>query len=144
MNRQEELFERKRRAMALMDSGTSWQESNALSELNYSRRGIQQLYQRWREQGDDALIDNRHGHTYKATSEVRAWLSERCRDDEEVRSSRLASELETQFGVVLHPGYITLLRHQLGLPVPKPGHPCVGQDTPPGLESESRQAFPPQ
>jgi transposase len=144
MNRQEELRERKRRAMALMDSGTSWQEANALSELNYSRRGIQQLYQRWREQGDEALIDNRHGHTYKATSEVQAWLSKRCSDDAEVRSSRLTSELETQFGVVLHPGYITLLRHQLGLPVPKPGHPCAGQDTPPSLESGSGQAFPPR
>jgi transposase len=143
MNRQEELLERKRRAMALMDNATSWQEANAQSGLNYSRRGIQQLYQRWREQGDDALIDKRHGHTYKATSEVQAWLGERCRDEAEVHSSRLAGELEAQFEVELHPGYITFLRHRLGLPVPKPGHPRTGQDTAPTLESESGQAFPP-
>ena len=143
MDRQEELLECKRRAMTLMDSGTSWQEANAQSGLNYSRRGIQHLFQRWRKQGDDALIDNRHGHTYKATSEVQAWLNERCSDDAEVRSSRLASEIEAQFGVELHPGYITLLRHQLGLPVPKPGHPPAGQDTLPTLDSESGQAFSP-
>lgn len=143
MDRQEELVERKRRAMTLMDRGVSWQEANTQSGLNYSRRGIQQLYQRWRKQGDDALLDNRHGHAYKATGEVQAWLSERCNDDAEVRSSRLASELEAQFGVVLHPAYITLLRHQLGLPVPKPGHPYAEQGTPPPLDSESGQAFPP-
>jgi len=143
MDQQEERLERKRRAMTLMDSGASWQEANAQSGLNYSRRGIQQLFQRWRQQGDDALQDNRHGHVYKATSEVQAWLSERCNDDAEVRSSQVSSELEAQFGVELHPGYITLLRHQLGLPVPKPGHPPAGQVTAPPQESEPGQAFSP-
>ena len=143
MDRQEELLERKGRAMTLMDGGTSWQEANAQSGLHYSRRGVQQLFKRWRQQGDDALIDNRHGHSYKATSEVQAWLSERCNDDAEVRSSRLASELEAQFEVELHPRYITLLRHRLGLPVPKPGHPPAGQDTAPPLDSTSGQVFSP-
>jgi len=145
MNRQDELLERKRRAMELMDTGVSWQESNERSGLNYSRRGIQQLYQQWCEHGDEALIDNRHGHSYKATIEVQDWLSERCTEDSEVRSSRLASEITAQFGVELHPGYITLLRHQLSLPVPRPGRPRIRQGATPALESEPGQDFsPPQ
>ena len=83
MNRQDELLEHKRRAMELMNIGVSWQEANERSGLNYSRRGIQQLYQRWREHGDEALIDNRHGHSYKATIEVQDWLGERCAEDSE-------------------------------------------------------------
>jgi transposase len=143
MKRQEDLRERKRRAMELMDSGVSWQEADERSGLNYSRRGIEQLYQRWGEQGDEALVDDRHGHSYKATAEVQDWLSERCTEDSEVRSSRLASEIEAQFGVELHPGYITLLRHQLGLPVPGPGHPRIKQKTASALESEPGQDFSP-
>lgn len=143
MKRQEDLRERKRRAIELMDSGVSWQEADERSGLNYSRRGIEQLYQRWREQGDEALVDDRHGHSYKATAEVQDWLSERCTEDTEVRSSRLASEIEAQFGAELHPGYITLLRHQLGLPVPRPGHPRIRQKTASALESEPGQDFSP-
>lgn len=144
MKRQEDLRERKRRAMELMDSGVSWQQANERSGLSYSRRGIQQLYQRWLEHGDEALIDKRHGHSYKATAEVQDWLGKRCVGDAEVHSSQLTSEIEAQFGVELHPGYITLLRHQLGLPVPRPGRPRVRQGTTPALESEPGQDFPPR
>lgn len=143
MNRREELYERKRRAMELMDSGTSWQEANEQSGLNYSRRGIQQLYQRWSKQGEEALIDNRHGHPYKATAEVQEWLNERCTEDGEVRASQLVSEVESQFSVELHPGYVTFLRHQLGLPVPKPGRQCTGEANKPALKSEPEQDFSP-
>jgi len=143
MNRREELYERKRRAMELMASGASWQEANEQSGLNYSQRGIQYLYQRWREQGDEALIDNRHGHPYKATAEVQDWLSERCTEDPDVRSSELVSVIEAQFGVELHPGYVTLLRHQLGLPVPRPGRQYLRQATTPAWESEPEQDFSP-
>ncbi len=142
MGRQE-LHERKRRAVELMDSGVSWQEANERSGLNYSRRGIQQLYQRWQEHGDEALIDNRHGHSYKATAEVQDWLGERCTDDSEVRSSQLVSEIEARFGVELHPGYVTLLRHQLNLPVPRPGRQHIREEATPALESEPEQDFPP-
>jgi len=143
MNRQDELLERKRRAMELMNIGVSWQEANERSGLNYSRRGIQQLYQRWREHGDEALIDNRHGHSYKATIEVQDWLGERCAEDSEARSPRLASEITAQFGVELHPAYVTLLRRQLGLPVPRPGRPRIRQEAMPALGSEPGQDFPP-
>jgi transposase len=143
MDRREERYERKRRAMELMDSGASWQEANEQSGLNYSRRGIQQLYQRWCKHGDEALIDNRHGHPYKATAEVQDWLGERCTEDSEIRSSQLVSVMEAQFGVELHPGYVTLLRHQLGLPVPRPGRRRIRQAATPALESEPEQDFSP-
>lgn len=143
MSRREELLERKRRAMELMDAGTSWQEANERSGLNYSKRGIQHLYQQWREYGYEALIDNRHGHLYKATSEVQEWMKERCAEDSEVRSSQLTSEIEVQFGVELHPGYVTALRHQLGLPVPRPGRPGTKKKATPTSEIESREEFSP-
>lgn len=131
MSQREELYERKRCAMELMDAGLPWQEANEQSGLNYSRRGIQQLYQKWCDHGDEALIDHRHGHPYKATTEVRDWLGERCDEDSEVRAPQLAAELKAQFEVELDPNYVTVLRHQLGLPVPRPGHPGQPEGKPP-------------
>ena len=143
MSRRAELLECKRRAMELMDAGVSWREANERSGLNYSKRGIQHLYQQWRGYGDEALIDHRHGHSYKATTEVQDWMSERCTEDSEVRSSQLTSEIEAQFGVELHPGYVTILRHQLGLPVSKPGHPGTREEATPASEIEPKQDFSP-
>jgi transposase len=71
-------------------------------------------------------------------------MDERCAEDSEVRSSQLASEIEAQFGVELHPGYVTLLRRQLGLPVPRPGRPGPRQDAASASEIDPGQDFPPQ
>lgn len=136
MSQREELFERKRRAMGLMDAGVPWQEANEQSGLNYSQSGIQRLYREWRKGGDEALIDHRHGHPSKATSDVREWMVEHCDESSEVPASRLKVEIEAQFGVELTVQYITVLRHQLGLPVPKPGHPSKQQEIEPSPETE--------
>ena len=123
MSQREELFERKRRAMELMDSGMSWEEANEQSGLNYSQTGIHRLYREWKKRGDEALIDNRHGHTHKATAEVLELMENRCEEDPKVRASQLVAEIDAEFGVELTPQYVTVLRRQLGLPVPRPGNP---------------------
>jgi transposase len=143
MSQREELFERKRRAMQWMDAGMSWQEANEQSGLNYSRTGIQRLYREWREYGEEALIDHRHGHPYKATSEVREWMDGRCREDAEVRASRLTVEIGAQFGVELDPQYVTILRRQLGLPVPRPGRPNKQQGAASAPATEGKGDFSP-
>ncbi len=123
MSQREELFERKRHAMELMDGGISWEEANEKSGLNYSRTGIQRLYCEWKARGDEALIDNRHGHTHKATAEVLELMENRCEEEPEVRASQLVAEIDAEFGVELTQQYVTVLRRQLGLPVPRPGNP---------------------
>lgn len=143
MSKQDELFQRKRRAMQLMDAGASWQEANKKSGLNYSKSGIQHLYREWRKQGDEALVDNRHGHPHKATAEVRYWMGERCTEDPEVRASHLTVEIEVQFGVELHHDYVGLLRRQLGLPVPRPGRPSKKQEAESAPETELEGDFSP-
>jgi len=123
MSQREELFERKRHAMELMDGGMSWEAANEKSGLNYSRTSIQRLYCEWKARGDEALIDNRHGHTHKATAEVLELMENRCEEDPEVRASQLVAEIDAEFGVEMTPQYVTVLRRQLGLPVPRPGNP---------------------
>ena len=143
MSQREELFERKRRAMQLMDAGLSWLEANEQSGLIYSRTGIQGLYREWCKHGDEAFIDHRHGHPYKVTPEVRAWMSERCTQDPEVRASQLTVEIEARFGVALEPHYVTVLRRQLGLPVPRPGRPVKQQEAQAAPPTLSQDRFSP-
>jgi len=143
MSQREELFEHKRQAMQLMDAGVSWQEANEQSGLNYSRTGIQRLYREWCQHGDAALIDNRHGHSYKATAEVREWMEERCTKDSEIHASQLTVEMEARFGVELTPQYVTVLRRQLGLPVPRPGRPSKQQEAEPAPATQPERGFPP-
>ena len=94
MSQKEEQLERKRRAMELMAAGVSWKEANEQCDLTYTRRGIQKLYQRWLKGGDEALIDHRHGHPYKATEKVREWMKESCPEDPDVHSVQVASDIE--------------------------------------------------
>jgi transposase len=143
MSKRDELCQRKRRAMQLMDAGASWQEANEQSGLNYSKSGIQRLYREWSERGDEVLADHRHGHPHKATANVRDWMVERCTEDPEVRASQLTVEIEAQFGVQLHYDYVGLLRRQLGLPVPRPGRPGKKREAEPTLEAAPEQDFSP-
>lgn len=138
-----DLFRRKRRAMELMDEDVSWQEANEQSGSNYSRTGIQRLYREWCKRGDEALIDHRHGHPYKATAEVRDRIREHCEEDPEVRASQLTEEIGAEFGVELHHDYVGLLRRQLGLPVPRVGRPSKQQETRPAPEKGPERDFSP-
>ncbi len=123
MSQREELYKRKQRAMELMKAGESWQEANEQSGLKYSRTGIQRLYREWNKNGEEALKDNRHGHPHKATSKVQEWMREEYTENSKVRGSQLVVDIEAQFGIELTPQYVSVLRRQLGLPVPKPGRP---------------------
>ena len=143
MSQREKLLNRKRRAMELMNDGVAWEAANKRARLEYSRRGIQQLYQRWEADGEAALEDNRHGHASKATQAVRTWLKARCAEVPEVRASQLVNEIKAEFEVELNPNYVTYLRQQLGLPVPRSGRPERAAPTEPTAEMEAQADFSP-
>jgi transposase len=144
MSKRDELLERKRRAMDLMEAGLPWREANEQSELNYSKSGIQQLYRQWQAGGEKALVDQRGGsQARKATSEVREWLVKRCEQEVEVRANQLTTELKAEFEVELHPDYVGLLRRQLGLPVPRPGRPTKKEEIGSAPVTEREQDFSP-
>jgi hypothetical protein len=88
------------------------QEQLAGAEAKYEAGG-----HRW-----EALIDGRYGHAQKAHSALREWLYARKEEDEEVRASQLAVEIQEQFGVELSPGHINYLLRKRGLSAP-PGRP---------------------
>lgn len=66
----------------------------------------------------EALIDGRHGHARKATSEIREWLYARKEEDEYLRSTQLVEEVEKKYGVLLSAGHINYLLRKRGLTAP--------------------------
>src|SRR6266567_8989361 len=61
-----------------MFAGHSWQSAVAQSQLNVSRATAYRLRQLARDEdkAELAFLDDRHGHPYKLTEPVQAWISE--------------------------------------------------------------------
>jgi transposase len=89
--------------------------------LQVSRTTAYRLAQlaRDEEKAASAFLDERHGHPYKMTEPVQAWLVELCTTDPQIPSSRLQAELKTTFGTEVSIGHLNRVRAQYG--VSKPG-----------------------
>ena len=76
--------------------------------------GLQGKYEaggrRW-----EALIDGRHGHAQKVSSDLKEWLYERKRQDETLTGPQLVAALRQQFGVDLSLGPLNYLLRQVAL-----------------------------
>ena len=83
-----------------MFAGHSWQSAVSQSGLRISRSTAYRLRQRAREEAKAALVflDDRHGHPYKMTEPVRAWMVEFCTTNPQVASSQIQTELKGTFG----------------------------------------------
>jgi transposase len=114
--------ERKARLQLIeyMFAGHSWQSAVAQSQLNVSRATAYRLRQlaRDEEKAELAFLDDRHGHPYKLTEPVQAWISEFCTDNPQIASRRVQSELQSSFGVAVSVSQINRIRAKLGVSNP--------------------------
>ena len=100
-----------------MFAGQSWRAAAAQSQLQISRSTAYRLIQlaRNEEKAGLAFLDDRHGHPYKLTKPVQAWLVDVCRKDPQIPSSRIQAELKTNFGIEVSIGHINHVRAQQGV-----------------------------
>ena len=105
------------RLIEYMFAGYSWQAAVAQSQLHVSRATAYRLRQlaRDEEKAERTFLDDRHGHPYKLTEPVQAWLSEFCTDHPQVASSQLQRELQSRFGVAVSVSQINRIRAKLGV-----------------------------
>ena len=110
-----------------MFAGQSWQTAIAESQLHISRSTAYRLLQRARDEDKAPLVflDDRHGHPYKLTGPVQAWISEFCTENPQVASSRVQAELKATFGVVVSVSQINRVRAKLGVSNPWRGRAQV-------------------
>ncbi len=100
-----------------MFAGQSWRAAAAQSQLKISRSTAYRLVQLARDEkkAARAFLDDRHGHPYKLTEPVQAWLVEVCTRDPQIPSSRIQAELKTSFGIEVSIGHINHVRAQQGV-----------------------------
>ncbi len=110
-----------------MFAGHSWQSAVAQSQLNVSRATAYRIRQLARDEqkAASAFLDDRHGHPYKLTEPVQAWISEFCTTDAQTPSSQVQRELKSRFGVVVSVSQINRLRAKLGVSNPWRGRAQV-------------------
>ena len=105
------------RLIEYMCAGHSWQTAVAQSQSNVSRSTAYRLVKlaRDEERAERAFLDDRHGHPYKLTGPLRAWMVEWCTKDPQVPSSRVQSELKSRFGVMVSVSQINRVRAETGV-----------------------------
>ena len=97
--------------------------SSGIRQLKISRSTAYRLVQLARDEkkAARAFLDDRHGHPYKLTEPVQAWLVEVCTRDPQIPSSRIQAELKTSFGIEVSVGHINHVRAKHGVTKQKRG-----------------------
>lgn len=88
--------------------------------LCLSRDYLPQLRQRYRQGGStwEALIDHRHGHVYKVTSERRVWLRDQKQEHPVLTQQELAQRFEAEFQVSLSQSQVSNILRAEGVALP--------------------------
>ena len=93
--------------------------------LSLSRNYLPQLRRRYRQGGSslrqaqdtawEALIDHRHGHSYKVTPECRAWLREQKRENPALTQQELADRFKDKFQVSISQSRVSDILREEGV-----------------------------
>lgn len=111
--------EQRRRAKAQlvagMQVGHSWQTAAAQAGLQISQSNAYRLWQAWRQRGETALSDGRHGHPSKLRGEARTFLEDTCQKAPQTPSSTVQTALRERFHVSVSISQINRVRAALGV-----------------------------
>jgi len=105
----------KTQLVAGMQEGYSWHEAAAKAGLQTSRSNAYRLWGAFRQRGETALQDGRHGHPIKLRGEARTYLEDACRQAPQTPSSRVQTALRERFHVNVSISQINRVRAALGV-----------------------------
>ena len=112
---QEQRRRAKLRVVGGMQRGLSWQEAAEAAGTRLSRATVFRALRLVRAQGQEALLDGRHGHPSKLTATVREWLLEYCRGAPRTPSRLVRAEIEQRFHTTVSISQINRVRAVLGV-----------------------------
>jgi transposase len=100
----------KKQMIELMQAGHQWQEAATQAGVQTSRSTAYRWWQGYRNQGERALQDGRHGHPIKAREPVLHWLESMDRQAPQTSSRVVQTQLEERFGPVISITHLNRLR----------------------------------
>ena len=101
--------------VSCMQEGQSWQRASAKAGLQISQSNAYRLWRAFRQRGETALSDGRHGHPSKLRRAARVLLEERCRQAPQTPSSTIQVELQERFDLHMSVSQINRVRAALGI-----------------------------
>ncbi len=110
---QEQLLQR-------LDQGEDFDDLCQELSLSLSRRSLPYLRRRYRQGGSswEVLVDHRHGHSYKVTTERRAWLREQKRESPALTQKELAALFEYEFQESISQSRVSDILREEGVAIP--------------------------
>ena len=114
---QEQLLQR-------LDRGEDFEALCQELGLSLSRNYLPQLRCHYRQGGSswEALIDHRHGHSYKVTPERRAWLREQKRENLALTQQELAALFGSEFQESISQSRVSDILRKEGVAIPGGQH----------------------
>jgi len=110
---QEQLLKR-------LDAGEDFEELCRELGLSHSRDYLPELRRRYRQGSStwEALVDHRHGHSYKATPERRAWLRKQKQENPALTQKDLGQRFEEEFQVAISQSHVSNILRAEGVAIP--------------------------
>jgi len=107
-----------------LDQGEDFEALCQELGLSLSRRSLPYLRRRYRQGGFswEAIIDHRHGHSYKVPPERRAWLRERKRENPALTQQELADLFEVEFKKSISQSHVSNVLREEGVAIPGGQH----------------------
>jgi transposase len=114
---QEQLLKR-------LDQGEEFEELCQGLGLSLKRSSLPYLRRRYRQGGStwEALIDHRHGHSYKVTPERRTWLRQQKQENLALTQGSLAERFHEEFQVPLSQSHVSNILRAEGVAIPGGQH----------------------
>jgi transposase len=111
----ERLKTAKAHLVACMQQGQTWQQASAKAEVQISQSNAYRLWRAFRQHGETALKDGRHGHPAKLRGEMRAFLEDTCRKTPSTPSSVIQRLLQERFDLRVSVSQINRVQATLGV-----------------------------
>ncbi len=110
----EEYYAAKTQFVISLQEGQSWKKAAENAGLAMSQSNAYRLWGAFRQRGEDALKDGRHGHAYKLRGDARTFLEEQCQQAPQTPSSTLQKQLQERFDLEVSLSQINRVRAALG------------------------------
>lgn len=111
----DELRAARARFIEARAEGQSWKQAISSAGLPIKRAASYNLERRFREHGETALNDDRHGHPSKLRDEARNWLHSTCREHPEYPAHQIQQLLLLHFALSVSTSQVRRVRKAFGL-----------------------------
>ena len=105
----------RRELVRSVQEGMTAQEAQRCCPVRMHRTTVYRLLKRVEREGEQALVERRHGHPVKLRGEVLAWMLEYCHAHRAVSSSQVQRLMAERFGISVSISQLNRVRAAHGL-----------------------------